>query len=228
MVDATLGLGGHTEAVLAGCALARVIGIDRDPRRARARRPSASRRTATGSPASTRVYDELPEVLADQGLDAGRRRCCSTSASPRMQLDVTERGFAYREDAPLDMRMDAERRPHRRRRPQHLSRGGAGPDPPGVRRGEVRPPDRRRGRRASGLASRSRRRPGWSSCCTPRSRRRPGGPAATPPSARSRRCGWRSTTSSPCCGGRCRPRSTRSGSAAGSSWSPTTRWRTGS
>src|SRR3712207_294106 len=69
LVDATLGLGGHTEAVLAELPHARVVGIDRDPEaldRSRARlEPYADRVTFAHA-----VYDELPEVLAELGLPA--------------------------------------------------------------------------------------------------------------------------------------------------------------
>lgn len=105
LVDATLGLGGHTEAVLTRCALARVIGIDRD-RQALAMagdrlRPFGDRFTGVHA-----VYDELPGVLADLGLVNVDAVLFDLGVSS-MQLDVTERGFAYREDAPLDMRMGA-------------------------------------------------------------------------------------------------------------------------
>ncbi len=105
MVDATVGLGGHTEAVLAGCELARVIGIDRDPSAlalaAERLAPYGDRFTGVHA-----VYDELPEVLADQGLRSVEAVLFDLGVSS-MQLDVTDRGFAYREDAPLDMRMDS-------------------------------------------------------------------------------------------------------------------------
>ncbi len=104
MVDATLGLGGHTEAVLSGCGLARVIGIDRD-RDALALagerlKPFGDRFTAVHA-----VYDELPDVLDDLGLASVDAVLFDLGVSS-LQLDVRERGFAYREDAPLDMRMD--------------------------------------------------------------------------------------------------------------------------
>ncbi|WP_300405117.1 16S rRNA (cytosine(1402)-N(4))-methyltransferase RsmH [Nocardioides sp.] len=104
LVDATLGLGGHTEAVLSRCELARVIGIDRDPDAL----AMAGERLA---PFGDRfvgvhaVYDELPDVLADQGLSAVDAVLFDLGVSS-MQLDVAERGFAYAVDAPLDMRMD--------------------------------------------------------------------------------------------------------------------------
>jgi 16S rRNA (cytosine1402-N4)-methyltransferase len=104
LVDATLGLGGHTEAVLGDCPLARVIGIDRDPAALELAgerlRPFGDRFTPVHA-----VYDELPAVLADLGLDRVDAVLFDLGVSS-MQLDLRERGFAYREDAPLDMRMD--------------------------------------------------------------------------------------------------------------------------
>jgi 16S rRNA (cytosine1402-N4)-methyltransferase len=104
MVDATLGLGGHTEAVLERCPQARVIGIDRDTHaleRSRERlAPYAERVTFVHA-----VYDEIGEVLAEQGLDHVDGVLFDLGVSS-MQLDVRERGFAYAEDAPLDMRMN--------------------------------------------------------------------------------------------------------------------------
>jgi 16S rRNA (cytosine1402-N4)-methyltransferase len=104
MVDATLGLGGHTEAVLARCELARVIGIDRDP----AALELAGNRLAPYGDRFTgvhAVYDEIPRVLDDLGLASVDAVLFDLGVSS-MQLDVRERGFAYAEDAPLDMRMD--------------------------------------------------------------------------------------------------------------------------
>ncbi len=104
LVDATLGLGGHSEAVLARCELASVIGIDRDPdalRRAGERLAGFGARF-TGVHAT---YDEIPEVLDGLGLARVDAVLFDLGVSS-MQLDVVERGFAYSVDAPLDMRMD--------------------------------------------------------------------------------------------------------------------------
>ncbi len=105
LVDATLGLGGHSEAVLARCEPARVIGIDRDRsalERSRERlAPYGDRFTAVHA-----VYDEIPEVMADLGLAEVDGVLFDLGVSS-MQLDLPERGFAYAVDAPLDMRMDA-------------------------------------------------------------------------------------------------------------------------
>jgi 16S rRNA (cytosine1402-N4)-methyltransferase len=104
LVDATLGLGGHTEAVLTRCPQAHVIGIDRDPHaldRSRERlAPFGERVTFVHA-----VYDEVAEVLADLGLPHVDGVLFDLGVSS-MQLDLRERGFSYAEDAPLDMRMD--------------------------------------------------------------------------------------------------------------------------
>jgi 16S rRNA (cytosine1402-N4)-methyltransferase len=107
LVDCTLGLGGHTEAVLQRCAPTRVVGIDRD----RAALALAGERLAPYGDRFTgvhAVYDELPEVLAELGLASVDAVLFDLGVSS-MQLDVRERGFAYAEDAPLDMRMDSQR-----------------------------------------------------------------------------------------------------------------------
>jgi len=104
LIDATLGLGGHSEAVLTRIPQARVIGVDRDPSAlelAGSRlEPFGDRFTGVHA-----VYDEIPEVMDDLGLDHVDAVLFDLGVSS-MQLDVRERGFAYAEDAPLDMRMD--------------------------------------------------------------------------------------------------------------------------
>ena len=104
LVDATLGLGGHSEAVLERVGVARVVGIDRDREALRlaGERLAAFGDRFTGVHA---VYDEIPAVLVDLGLAEVDAVLFDLGVSS-MQLDVAGRGFAYREDAPLDMRMD--------------------------------------------------------------------------------------------------------------------------
>jgi 16S rRNA (cytosine1402-N4)-methyltransferase len=106
LVDATLGLGGHSEAVLTRCPEAHVIGIDRDTDALAASRarlaPFAGRVTFVHA-----VYDEIGEVLADQGLGSVDGVLFDLGVSS-LQLDVRDRGFAYSEDAPLDMRMNPQ------------------------------------------------------------------------------------------------------------------------
>ncbi len=104
LVDATLGLGGHTEAVLTRCPQAHVVGIDRDTHaleHSRNRlRPYGERVTLVHA-----VYDEIATILEDLGHGSVDGVLFDLGVSS-MQLDVRERGFAYAEDAPLDMRMN--------------------------------------------------------------------------------------------------------------------------
>ncbi|WP_317696182.1 16S rRNA (cytosine(1402)-N(4))-methyltransferase RsmH [Aeromicrobium sp. REDSEA-S32_B7] len=103
VVDATLGLGGHTEAMLQRFPDVHVVGVDRDTEalaRAQARlEPFGDRVTYAHA-----VYDELPDVLADAGLRRVDGVLFDLGVSS-MQLDLADRGFAYAQDAPLDMRM---------------------------------------------------------------------------------------------------------------------------
>ncbi len=104
LVDATLGLGGHTEAILEACPQARVIGIDRDTQALEL----AGARLSRFGPRSTlrhAVYDELAAVLAELGLSRVQGVLFDLGVSS-LQLDEANRGFAYSQDAPLDMRMD--------------------------------------------------------------------------------------------------------------------------
>ena len=104
LVDATIGLGGHAEAVLEGCPAAHLIGIDRDVHaleRSRTRLAAyAGRVTLVHA-----VYDEIEDVLGRLGHPEVDGVLFDLGVSS-MQLDLRERGFAYAEDAPLDMRMD--------------------------------------------------------------------------------------------------------------------------
>jgi 16S rRNA (cytosine1402-N4)-methyltransferase len=103
-LDGTLGMGGHTEAILAACPAARTVGIDRDTQAL----DLAGERLASYGDRFTgvhAVYDELPRVLADLGLGTVDAVLFDLGVSS-LQLDEAERGFAYRHDAPLDMRMD--------------------------------------------------------------------------------------------------------------------------
>ncbi len=104
VVDATIGLGGHSEALLSRFPGLHLVGLDRDPEalaRSRERLADhADRITLVHA-----VYDRMPAVLADLGLPQVDGVLFDLGVSS-MQLDVAERGFAYRHDAPLDMRMD--------------------------------------------------------------------------------------------------------------------------
>jgi 16S rRNA (cytosine1402-N4)-methyltransferase len=104
LVDATLGLGGHSEAILRACPQAHLVGVDRDVHaleRASLRLEQYADRTSFAHA----VYDEIPDVLAGLGIEHADAILFDLGVSS-MQLDVRERGFAYAEDAPLDMRMN--------------------------------------------------------------------------------------------------------------------------
>ena len=107
VVDATLGLGGHAEALLAAHPGLRLVGLDRDQQAlalsAQRLAPHAARVTLVPA-----VYDELPTVLARLGVGRVDGVLFDLGVSS-MQLDERERGFAYAYDAPLDMRMDVTR-----------------------------------------------------------------------------------------------------------------------
>jgi 16S rRNA (cytosine1402-N4)-methyltransferase len=104
VVDATLGLGGHAEALLRAHPELTLVGLDRDPA-ALAR--SEQRLAGYGERVHLvhAVYDRMPEVLGSLGIDGVHGVLFDLGVSS-MQLDVAERGFAYAQDAPLDMRMD--------------------------------------------------------------------------------------------------------------------------
>jgi 16S rRNA (cytosine1402-N4)-methyltransferase len=108
MVDATLGLGGHSEGVLTRCPHAHVIGIDRDPHALERASARLARFEDRFTPVRA-VYDEIPRVLAEQGHERADAVLFDLGVSS-MQLDEPARGFAYAADAPLDMRMDPEQR----------------------------------------------------------------------------------------------------------------------
>ncbi|MEU8570298.1 16S rRNA (cytosine(1402)-N(4))-methyltransferase RsmH [Streptomyces pathocidini] len=104
VVDCTLGLGGHSEALLSTFPAARLVALDRDPV---ALKLSGERLAPFGDRATLvhAVYDELPEVLHRLGIARVQGVLFDLGVSS-MQLDEAERGFAYAQDAPLDMRMD--------------------------------------------------------------------------------------------------------------------------
>jgi 16S rRNA (cytosine1402-N4)-methyltransferase len=103
-VDCTLGLGGHTEAILAASTDARVIGIDLDQNAielARERLSKFARRFV----AVHANFRKLPEVLSELRESAPNGILADFGVSS-LQFDTPERGFSFRFEAPLDMRMD--------------------------------------------------------------------------------------------------------------------------
>ncbi|QGN47701.1 16S rRNA (cytosine(1402)-N(4))-methyltransferase RsmH [Micromonospora sp. WMMD558] len=106
-VDATLGLGGHAEAVLEAHPRTVLVGLDRDTE-ALAHARARLARFADRIHLEHAVYDELPEVLGRLGYPAVDGVLFDLGVSS-LQLDAPDRGFAYAQDAPLDMRMDQTR-----------------------------------------------------------------------------------------------------------------------
>lgn len=112
LIDGTLGAGGHTEHFLNVFPNARVIGVDRDPNALR----QASERLAPFKDRFTAVqsrFDHVDEAVAnndgeifDTAREHGIAGALFDLGVSSMQLDQQERGFSYRGDAPLDMRMD--------------------------------------------------------------------------------------------------------------------------
>lgn len=106
-VDCTLGMGGHSEAVLERLPQARVIGLDRDPQAIE----TASGRLARFGDRFTAVharYDDIADALVEAGLPrrGGVDSILFDLGVSSLQLDEPGRGFAYAVDAALDMRMD--------------------------------------------------------------------------------------------------------------------------
>jgi 16S rRNA (cytosine1402-N4)-methyltransferase len=99
VIDMTLGAGGHAEALLEA-GVQRLIGIDRDPDAVETATSRLSRFGDRFTAVRTR-FSQLPAVNRVDGVlwDLG---------VSSMQLDRTERGFSYRNDGPLDMRMGPE------------------------------------------------------------------------------------------------------------------------
>jgi len=104
VVDATLGLGGHTEALLQRFPQLTVIGIDRDL-------DAIAKAIIRLAPFGDRLktahssFDGIGQVVANLGVKHIDGALFDLGVSS-MQLDQSERGFSYAHDAPLDMRMD--------------------------------------------------------------------------------------------------------------------------
>ena len=177
-VDATLGLGGHAEAVLTAHPAAVLVGLDRDTEAlAHARErlaPYAGRTHLVHA-----VYDELPDVLDRLGIEAVDGVLFDLGVSS-LQLDEPDRGFAYAQRRAAGHADGPDARDDGGGGRQHVRRGAARPGPAGVRRGEVRHADRVGDRAGTGSGTGSPPPPGWPSWCGTRSRRRRGAPAAHP------------------------------------------------
>jgi 16S rRNA (cytosine1402-N4)-methyltransferase len=107
VVDATVGLGGHSAALLERFSNIHLVGLDRDPHAIVAARDRLAPYRQRFSLVHA-VYDRLPEALAELGLERVQGVLFDLGVSS-MQLDDKARGFSYAHDAPLDMRMDPTR-----------------------------------------------------------------------------------------------------------------------
>jgi 16S rRNA (cytosine1402-N4)-methyltransferase len=105
-VDATLGLGGHSEAILEASAGTRVFGIDRDPEALRLATERLARFGARFRAAHAN-FGDIERVMREAGEQEASGILADLGVSS-LQFDTPERGFSFRQDAPLDMRMDAE------------------------------------------------------------------------------------------------------------------------
>ena len=105
IIDGTVGMGGHAEAMLSGAADdVRLLGLDRDP--------DALRRAGTRlAPFGDRVrltqasFRDLADVAPAEGVAAARAILLDLGISS-YQLEESGRGFTFQEDQPLDMRLD--------------------------------------------------------------------------------------------------------------------------
>src|SRR6201993_1933854 len=107
LVDATIGAGGHAERFLTELPGLRLIGLDRDPSALDIARTRLARFGDRVTLVHAR-YDDLVAALAECGYAAAESvdGVLFDLGVSSMQLDRAERGFAYAQDAPLDMRMD--------------------------------------------------------------------------------------------------------------------------
>jgi len=105
-VDATLGLGGHAEAILENSSETRVLGIDQDQE---AIEIAARRLRKFGDRIVIfhRNFSDIKRVLTEAGIEKVDCVLADLGVSS-LQFESPERGFSFRFDAPLDMRMNAE------------------------------------------------------------------------------------------------------------------------
>lgn len=104
VVDATEGMGGHSEALLERFPTVRLIGLDRDTD---ALRIAGERLARFGDRVTLvhTVYDGIADAVRSAGASHADGILFDLGVSS-LQLDEADRGFAYAKDAPLDMRMD--------------------------------------------------------------------------------------------------------------------------
>jgi 16S rRNA (cytosine1402-N4)-methyltransferase len=103
-VDATVGLGGHAAAILAAGPRAELVGLDRD---GEALAVAAGRLASFGGRVrlAQASFGQLASVLAELAISGGLAGVLADLGVSSLQLDAPERGFSFRHDGPLDMRM---------------------------------------------------------------------------------------------------------------------------
>lgn len=109
LVDATVGLGGHSEALLERYPEVRLLAIDRDPEALTRSRERLSRFASRVTFVRGR-HESLIEILKQYGLDRISGLLADLGVSS-LQLDDPARGFSFRADGPLDMRMGPDDTP---------------------------------------------------------------------------------------------------------------------
>jgi 16S rRNA (cytosine1402-N4)-methyltransferase len=105
VVDATIGGGGHSEALLEARDDLSILGIDRDPE-ALAAATTRLERFGDRVHLTHRRFDALVGALADEGISEISGALFDLGVSSP-QLDRADRGFSYQHEGPLDMRMDS-------------------------------------------------------------------------------------------------------------------------
>jgi 16S rRNA (cytosine1402-N4)-methyltransferase len=105
LVDATIGLGGHAEALLRAAPGFRLLGLDRDPE-ALARAGDRLREFSDRCELVESAFDHLPEILESRAAAPPAAVLADLGVSS-LQLDDPGRGFSFAADGPLDMRMGA-------------------------------------------------------------------------------------------------------------------------
>ncbi len=103
-IDGTCGGGGHSEQIARSLSSGRLLGIDRDPDAVNAASERLSKYNAKVVHGN---YSDIAEIAAAEGISSADGILLDLGVSS-YQLDTAERGFSYKLDAPLDMRMSKE------------------------------------------------------------------------------------------------------------------------
>ena len=106
IVDATIGLGGHSEGLLEKYPEARLIGVDRDSRALEIARERLGRFGTRVTLVEGR-HESIIDILRAQNIDTIDALLADLGVSS-LQFDDPSRGFSFRFESPLDMRMGAE------------------------------------------------------------------------------------------------------------------------